>query len=638
LASGTEAVTTTEPCQSTDTRLCVRDGRFEVEVWWQDFDRSSGAGKLASLAAGDQGPYPALSSDSALFWFFAPDNWEMQVKVLDGCALTGSFWVYSAATTNVRYSLTVRDTWTGDVFQRENPLGVAAPALTETSALPGCAAPPPDVPLCVPGEATVCLGEDRFEVEIEWADFRGRSGHGRLVHLPGEVAGGSSVHLESTDSGVFQFFGEENWELLVKVLDGCATNDRFWVFSAATTNVAYTLSVTDRWTARTWEVRNPLGVSARATTDTEAFDTCGLSPPETAELRLVSARDHIEGNFLTGSAVFADEDYIYLASYLGDLFVLARDRSRDFPLLDTMHLSERPLRAVRGDGRRILVTGDDAVIRLLVKSGEDSRPLEAVLSIELEDLGIHPSFPQGLLHMDLVEPWLYLSSINVGLAVNRDHVFLTTNPLNPPGIDFAFKILAESLDSAVLFDSELSREVTAVYDRHTGEIVGSIEGLSGTELYADGAIVAQMQPGCCGEGVFLASPETLESESPFPILASGNANAAVRRGPWLIVGDEYGSVNAFDLRRQPPLLISNLPLRVLTGHLSSEAIEIRALWTDRHDNLIFAGSSWGNPSNRGPDLPSFFVIELVEHGGAAAGPNRGDRLERTSGQVNGHGR
>jgi hypothetical protein len=50
----------------------------------------------------------------------------------------------------------------------------------------------------------------------------------------------------------------------------------------------------------------------------------------------------------------------------------------------------------------------------------------------------------------------------------------------------------------------------------------------------------------------------------------------------------------------------------MAGHTGIEDIEIRALWKDNVDDLVFAGSSWGNDQSRGPTLPSFFVLELVK--------------------------
>lgn len=62
--------------------------------------------------------------------------------------------------------------------------------------------------------------------------------------------------------------------LLVKVIDGCGLNDRYWVFVAGTTNVEWTLDVRDVRTDQVKTNTNPLGVHSTATTDTEAFATC----------------------------------------------------------------------------------------------------------------------------------------------------------------------------------------------------------------------------------------------------------------------------------------------------------------------------------------------------------------------------
>lgn len=62
--------------------------------------------------------------------------------------------------------------------------------------------------------------------------------------------------------------------MLVKVLNGCGTNNRFWVFAAGATNVEYTLTVTDTQSNATRTYSNSLGTQAPAITDTEAFATC----------------------------------------------------------------------------------------------------------------------------------------------------------------------------------------------------------------------------------------------------------------------------------------------------------------------------------------------------------------------------
>ena len=62
--------------------------------------------------------------------------------------------------------------------------------------------------------------------------------------------------------------------MLIKVLDGCAINGRYWVFFAATTDVELTVTVTDTQENQTRVYTNPLNQAADAITDTGAFATC----------------------------------------------------------------------------------------------------------------------------------------------------------------------------------------------------------------------------------------------------------------------------------------------------------------------------------------------------------------------------
>jgi hypothetical protein len=108
------------------------------------------------------------------------------------------------------------------------------------------------------------LKNDRFFTIIDWVDFEGNSGPGRVVPF------------RSDDSGMFYFFRSTNWELLIKVLRSCGAtgNNHFWVFAAATTDVEYDLTVYDLFTGDFVVYENPLGVASPAITDTQAFATC----------------------------------------------------------------------------------------------------------------------------------------------------------------------------------------------------------------------------------------------------------------------------------------------------------------------------------------------------------------------------
>ena len=112
------------------------------------------------------------------------------------------------------------------------------------------------------GRVAEVLG-GRFRISVTGANFTG----GTFV--------GKSVPLASTDSAIFWFFQPANFELLIKMVDGCSLNDRYWVFYAATTNVAFTIRVYDTFRDETRTYSNILGSTANiARTDSDAFATC----------------------------------------------------------------------------------------------------------------------------------------------------------------------------------------------------------------------------------------------------------------------------------------------------------------------------------------------------------------------------
>ncbi len=115
-------------CAADATTLCLNRGRFRVRLSWSDFDERTGLGQVV----------PYFADDSGLFWFFAADNWELLVKVLDGCGFNGRYWVFAAATTNVAYELEVADSLTGARRTYPNPLGRASPAIIDTGTFDVC--------------------------------------------------------------------------------------------------------------------------------------------------------------------------------------------------------------------------------------------------------------------------------------------------------------------------------------------------------------------------------------------------------------------------------------------------------------------------------------------------------------------
>ncbi len=111
---------------------------------------------------------------------------------------------------------------------------------------------------CVEDGDTACLSGDRFQVEVVWRLPDGTTGVGRMDSL-------------SRDSAVVWFFQPTNAEMLVKVLDACQPFGNYWVFFAATTNVDFTVTVTDTRTGLVKEYRNPAGNEADPVQDTFTF-------------------------------------------------------------------------------------------------------------------------------------------------------------------------------------------------------------------------------------------------------------------------------------------------------------------------------------------------------------------------------
>ncbi|MEM1179260.1 MAG: hypothetical protein AAGM22_13000, partial [Acidobacteriota bacterium] len=117
-------------CETSDRAYCFQDERFAVRVDWETPDGQVGVGRTLDGA----------TDESGLYWFFSPDNWELVVKILDGCTFNDRYWVFAAATTDVGFTLTVTDTVSGREAVYENPLGTSAEPIIDTQSLDLCIA------------------------------------------------------------------------------------------------------------------------------------------------------------------------------------------------------------------------------------------------------------------------------------------------------------------------------------------------------------------------------------------------------------------------------------------------------------------------------------------------------------------
>ena len=99
-------------CTADATTLCLNASRFRVTATFRDYAGRSGAAQAVPLTA-----------DTGYFWFFARENVESVVKLLDFCGLNGRWALYATGLTDVEVSLTATDTATGASKSYANPLG-----------------------------------------------------------------------------------------------------------------------------------------------------------------------------------------------------------------------------------------------------------------------------------------------------------------------------------------------------------------------------------------------------------------------------------------------------------------------------------------------------------------------------------
>ncbi|MYA08918.1 MAG: PKD domain-containing protein [Holophagales bacterium] len=266
-----EAADPVGTCEPGPYTLCLRESRYQVRATWTHPDGEVLAG----------GVVHAGTNDSGLLYFPSRENWEVLVKVLDGCSFNGRDWVFLASATTLEYEVTVTDTTNGETWEYGNEPGTSSPAATDTTAFPGNCDGEPEAASPEPGTTAnrpppwtavedtseggvvaaspLLLQEGRFEVRMEWSTAEGLEGAAR------------PARPDTVDSGLFWFFEPDNWEVLIKVLDGCWFNGHYWVYAASATDVGLDIAVTDMMTGDVRRYTKSPGLPAPALTDAAAF-------------------------------------------------------------------------------------------------------------------------------------------------------------------------------------------------------------------------------------------------------------------------------------------------------------------------------------------------------------------------------
>jgi len=263
---------------STDSTLCLAEGRFLVEATWTKADGESGIAHAI-----------ALTPDSGYFWFLEPGNVELAVKTLNGCSTNHRYWFFSGGLTNLQVEIHVTDTTTNQTRTYSNPQGRAFQPIVDTSAFSSCPAGAesvgnPEEPSeryavassaiqtrasaaqsCASTDTVLCI-DGRFAVEASWQTASGKTGQAHAVNL-------------GSESGYFWFFDPANVELIAKSLNACGLGKGNWFFAAGMTTVGVHVQVTDTFTGETKAYDSAAGSPFFPIQDTNAFAFCPTKTP-----------------------------------------------------------------------------------------------------------------------------------------------------------------------------------------------------------------------------------------------------------------------------------------------------------------------------------------------------------------------
>ncbi len=125
MKAASESAAAFTPCADGRPNLFLTSCRFRLEVHWTDSHGRHGSGQPVQL-----------TNDTGYFWFFSPSNVELMIKVLDARSISGKFWVFFGALSNVAYTINVVDTISGAMRSYSNPASTFA-SVGDTAAFRG---------------------------------------------------------------------------------------------------------------------------------------------------------------------------------------------------------------------------------------------------------------------------------------------------------------------------------------------------------------------------------------------------------------------------------------------------------------------------------------------------------------------
>ena len=110
---------------------------------------------------------------------------------------------------------------------------------------------------CTPNSSTICLVNNRFSV--------------RLTYDVGQGPQPMTAIKYTGETGLFWFTDAGNIEVLLKMINACSFNQKFWVYAGGTTDVGVNITVTDSQNGAIKTYTNVRGTKFVTITDGSAF-------------------------------------------------------------------------------------------------------------------------------------------------------------------------------------------------------------------------------------------------------------------------------------------------------------------------------------------------------------------------------
>jgi hypothetical protein len=107
----------------------------------------------------------------------------------------------------------------------------------------------------------------------------------------GGAASAAAVQPAGSLPGYFRFADPAAAEIVLQVVDGCAINNRIWVFAQAVSNAGWLLSLTDHQSGSQQSYSVPIGEYGTPVADIDAFPCPVMATAPAADASLLGAAD-----------------------------------------------------------------------------------------------------------------------------------------------------------------------------------------------------------------------------------------------------------------------------------------------------------------------------------------------------------